>query len=174
MRVLLWGCILFDLAFLLHVMLWKIRLPKRQIRMLVLIFFGVLIIGILSLWSFPLPLKALGLSAPYALPEYIHIALFFISLTLAYVVTYSAIEVDSPSMMMVMQIDSAGPDGMEKVAFAKTMTNDILVKSRIKDLITAELTYMDGDKYKLTPKGVVLARIFIFYRKLLMNYSKGG
>lgn len=174
MKVLLWGIILFVLAFLLHLIIWKIRLPKRQIRMLLLIFFGVLILGIVNLWSIMLPLTVLGLSAPYTLAEYIHVVLFFTSLTLAYIVTYTAIEVDSPSMVMVMQIDNACPYGLEKMEFAKTLTDDILVKPRIRDLVTAKLTYMDGDKYKLTPEGVLLASIFIFYRKLMNNYSKGG
>ena len=33
--------------------------------------------------------------------------------------------------------------------------------------------YLDGEKYRLTSKGVLFARIFIFYRKLL-NAPKGG
>ena len=69
MKVLLWGIILFVLAFLLHLIIWKIRLPKRQIRMLLLIFFGVLILGIVNLWSIMLPLTVLGLSAPYTWPN---------------------------------------------------------------------------------------------------------
>jgi len=35
------------------------------------------------------------------------------------------------------------------------------------------MAYMDGDKYRLTPKGVLMARIFLFYRKLL-DVPKGG
>ena len=46
--------------------------------------------------------------------------------------------------------------------FAKTLTDDILVKPRIRIFVTAKLTYMDGDKYKLTPEGVLLA-VFSFF-----------
>ena len=174
MRVLLWGIILFFLAFLLHLIIWKIRLPKRQIRMLLLIFFGVLIVGFVNLWSVTLPIKVFKLSAPHTIAEYIHVALFFTSLTLAYIVTYTAIDVDSPSLVMVMNIANAGSEGLDKAAFDNAMTDDILVKPRVRDLVTSEITYMDGDKYRLTPKGILLARIFVFYRKLMNNTSKGG
>lgn len=172
MRVLFWGIILFFLAFFLHLIIWKIRLPKRQIKMLLLIFFGVLILGFVTLWN--IPLKVLGLSVPSTIAEYLHIALFFTSLTLAYIVTYTALDVDSPSLVMVMNIANAGSEGLGKTAFEQTLTDDILVKPRLRDLVTSEVTYMDGDKYRLMPKGILLARIFVFYRKLMNNTSKGG
>lgn len=174
MKVLLWGLIFFALAFLIHFIIWKVHSPKSQIKVLLQIFFGTLIIGSIGLWSFAVHLKNLGFYTPDTLPEFIHISLFFISLTLAYIVTYTAVEVDSPSMVMVMQIDNAGPDGLEKMAFTRTMTDDILVKPRIRDLVTAKIAYKDDNKYRLTPKGVLLARIFIFYRKLMNNPSRGG
>jgi len=174
MKVLLWGIILFVVAFIFHLIIWKIRLPKRQIKALLLIFFGILILGLLNLWSNTLPLKGLRVAVPLTMAEYLHIALFFTSLTLAYVVTYTALEVDSPSMVMVINIANAGPEGLDKTAFEKTLTDDILVTPRLRDLVTSEVTYMDGNKYRLTPKGIMLARIFVFYRKLMNNTSKGG
>jgi hypothetical protein len=142
--------------------------------MLLLIFFATLIIGLAGLWAFSLSLKALGFSSPSTLAECIHIALFFTSLTFAYIVTYTALQVDSPSITMVMQIDNAGPDGYGIMAFTKMMTDDILVKPRIRDLVTAELACVDGDKYRLTRKGILLAGVFIYYRKLMNYHSKGG
>lgn len=174
MKVLLWGLILFALAFHIHFIIWKVHSPKNQIKVLLQIFFGTLIICSIGLWSFAAYLESLGFSMLDALPEFIHIALIFISLSLAYIVTYTAVEVDSPSLVIVMNIANAGSEGMDKLIFYTTMTDDILVKPRIRDLIDAGIAYLDGDKYRLTPKGIVLARIFIFYRKLMNNNSIGG
>lgn len=172
MKVLLWGFTFFVLAFIIHFVLWKIYLPKSQIKALLLIFICALLVGLVGLLN--VKSNFFGLSVPDTLPEYIHISLLYISFMLAYIVTYSAIEVDSPSMVMVLKIVNAGYEGLDETEFDKTMTDDILVKPRIRDLVTAELAYMDGDKYRLTPKGILLARIFIFYRKLMNNTSKGG
>ncbi|KAF0144468.1 MAG: Uncharacterized protein FD156_1772 [Nitrospirae bacterium] len=172
MEVLLWGLTFFGLAFIAHFILWKIYLPKSQIKALLFIFLCTLLIGLIGLLNVKSSL--MGLSVPDTLPEYIHISLLYISFMLAYIVTYSAIEVDSPSMVMVLKIVNAGSGGLDEAEFDKTMTDDILVKPRISDIVTAELAYMDGDKYRLTPKGILLARIFIFYRKLMNNTSKGG
>jgi len=118
-------------------------------------------------------ISRIGLPVLSTLPEYEMVFLYFISLTLAYIITYSAIEADSPSLAIVLTINSAGSYGLEEEVLDKIMTNDILVKPRIRDLIIDKMVYVDGEKYKLTPKGLLLVRTFIFYRKIL-NTEKGG
>jgi len=147
-------------------------LPKRQVKTLLQLFFAVMGAGVLLLAVFP-SIRLWGVSAPRGLNEYIHIMVFFISLTLAYMITYSALEADSPSLVMVMKIESAGSGGLPKEEFDKSMNDDILVKPRVNDLLIDHMACLDGDKYKLTQKGVLFANIFIFYRKLL-NVKKGG
>ena len=104
MNVLLYGSLLFMAAFVLHVVVWRIRLPKRQTKALLFIFFGVLACGSLLLFKYPGTIIILGLHPPVAVPEYCRIWLYFVSLTLAYMITYSAIEADSPSLMIILKI----------------------------------------------------------------------
>jgi hypothetical protein len=110
---------------------------------------------------------------PQKIPEYLHICLIFISLTLSYMITYSALEADSPTLVMVMTIEKAGQEGLDKKEFDSILNDDLLIKPRIRDLITDKMAYLDEEKYKLTSKGVLFARIFILYRRLL-NAPKGG
>lgn len=110
---------------------------------------------------------------PKNLLEYLHIILFFISLTSAYIITYSAIEVDSPSLLMITHIAQAGLKGIEKEKIDILMNNDILIKPRIEDLLKDNFISKNGQNYILTPKGVFLSRIFILSRKLL-GLNKGG
>lgn len=173
MLVFLYDLILFFLAFILHLVLWKIHLPKRQTKALLQIFFGTLIVGILFLINISSFVPEAGDLIPQKTSEYFHISLFFISLTLSYMITYSALEADSPTLVMVMTIEKAGQEGLDKKEFDQKLNDDILVKPRIRDLITDKMAYLDGEKYKLTSKGVLFARIFILYRRLL-NAPKGG
>lgn len=173
MKILLWAVIIFYLSFLIHLVVWKVRVPRRQTKVLLQIFFSTLIIGLITLSVSPYFIPDFATYTPESLLEYLHISIFSISLILAYMITYSAIEVDSPSLVMVNNIAKAGSDGLDKKEFERILNNSLLVKPRIHDLITDKMAYMDGDKYRLTSKGILVVRIFILYRKLL-NASKGG
>lgn len=173
MNILVWSSALICFAFLTHLIIWKIHLPKRQTKVLLQIFFGILFLALalFSLKAVRFPL--LGQPAPTSFSECLHVALFFISLTLAYMITYSALEADSPTLVMVMNIAGAGSAGLKKESFDKLMTDDILVKPRIKDLLTDQMAVLNDGKYILTSKGVLFARIFITFRKIL-GAEKGG
>lgn len=173
MRVLFWGTVIFCLAFLLHLVVWKVCLPKRQTKVLLMIFFSTLLAGVITLRGAPLFIAGMGLPVPSILPDYLLICLFFISLTLAYMITYSAIEVDSPSLVMVIAIARTGKEGLDIKQFERTMTDELLVVPRVRDLVHDKMVSIEGGQYRLTPKGLLLARLFIMYRKLL-NVSKGG
>ncbi len=173
MLVLLYSLLLFSMAFVFHIVLWKTRLPKRQTKVLLQIFFGTLIIGVLSLISISLLIPEFDNLIPMKPPEYLHICLIFASLTLSYMITYSALEADSPTLVMVMTIAKAGVEGLDKKEFDQRLNDDLLIKPRIRDLTIDKMAYIYGDKYKLSRKGILFARIFIVFRKLL-NASKGG
>lgn len=173
MSILFWGLTLFSLAFFSQLIVWKVHLPRRQIKVLLQIFCITLLGGLLTLWAASEFVSKLGLPTPRDLHEYILICLLFISTTLAYMITYSAIEVDSPSLVMIISISEAGPTGLSKEDFRKTMTDDLLIKPRVNDLLTDRMVDLNRGQYTLTTKGCVLARIFILYRRLL-NAPKGG
>lgn len=173
MKILSLTLILFFTAFILQLIVWRIRLPKRQTKVLLGIFFGTLFAGLLTLKIVPYLIPGLGIYAPKYPLEYLHISISFISLTLAYMITYSAIEADSPSLVMIRAVAKAGSEGLDKKEFDKTMSDELLVIPRVRDLVTDKMAYIDGDKYRLSPKGFLFARLFILSRKIL-NAPKGG
>lgn len=173
MKVLFWGLMIFGLSFLLHFIIWKIHLPKKHTKALLQVFFFTLIACISILISFSLFSVKFRTIAPGGFKEYFHICLFFISLMLAYIVNYSALEVDSPSLTMVLDIAKRGDAGLGQEEIRLLMNDDLLVNPRISDLITNHMIYLKNDKYRLTYRGFLFARIFVFYRRLL-NLPKGG
>jgi len=174
MSVLFYGSILFVLALSIHVIVWKIRLPTHQKTIQLLLFATVLAASIFVFIIGGGSINLLGVSAPHTVAECVQLFMFFCSLSLAYMVTYSAIEADSPSLIIVMAVASSGKDGLDKKIFEQRMNNEILLLPRVNDLISEKLAYIENDRYKLTSKGLMFARIFHIYRKLLNRPQMGG
>jgi hypothetical protein len=163
MFIVIYGVLLFFIAFFIHLLIWRIHLPKNHTKVLLIIFLEVLLVGIFLLFNLQ----------KFNLFEYLQLCFLFISMALAYITTYSGIEVQSPSLKIVLKIAEAGTNGLNRGALYSAFTDNLLVEPRIKDLAKDKMIYLDSNKFKLLAKGVLLARLFIFYRKLL-NAGKGG
>lgn len=164
MFILVFGVSLFCTAFLIHIIVWKIKLPKKQSKWLLIIFFSTLLAAdilfksILNIQEF----------------NFIQYNLLYISIFLAYFVTYPALEVDSPTLIMVIKIADTGQKGLDCKYFNRAMSDDILIKPRIRDLVNDKLIYLHNDKYKLTFAGLFFIHTIIFYRKISHSTNKGG
>lgn len=159
MKVIFYASITFFTALFLHLIIWKICLPKKNRPViLVNIFFGVLVLGIVILRNFSQCL------------DYI---VLYCSLAFAYIVSYPAMEADSPSLAITYNIAKASKDGLAKAELYKIMTDEILVVTRINDLLSDGLICLESKRYFLTSKGLFLARVFVGFRELL-NLPKGG
>lgn len=171
MATLLWGCAAVLLGFAAHVLFWRLRVPRRQTRGLLLIFFGVLGLVLAGLaiargTDGPVPL-------PRELPEFVQIALFGTACTLGYIITYSAVEADSPTLVMVNAIAAAGPGGLDEAAFFERVSDDVLIRPRVADLVRDQMLTFEGRRYTITPKGRRFVAVFIRFRGLL-GAGKGG
>lgn len=163
MNILFLGILLFFISFLIHILVWKICLPKNHTVRLLQIFFGVFIAALYLLRN--------NLVLPC---ENLYLSILFTSLTLAYISNYSAVEVDSPSLVIVGAIASSGSEGLSKDILKEKLNDRVLVIPRINDLLRGGMIYLDGDRYKLHPKGDFIARIFIAFRNILGIERKGG
>jgi hypothetical protein len=173
MTVLFYGSLLFGLSLVLNFVIWRIHLPKRQAKIIFLLFAGALFCGSYILWKFSQELSLLGLRPPGALAQYLQLWMYYVSLTLAYMITYSAIEADSPSLIIIMKIYEAGSSGLAKESLERAMNDRVLIEPRLKDLLVDKMADFQEGKYRITKKGVLIARLFTFYRGL-MKAGKGG
>ena len=138
-----------------------------------MLFSGVIGLGTLCLFRYSASINIFGIHPPVALAEYFQIWLFFIALTLAYMITYSAIEADSPSLLIIMKIYEAGSSGLSKEILYREMNDDILIRPRVNDLIVDKMADLQGKRYRLKIKGIYMARLFTFFRGV-MRAGKGG
>ena len=140
-------------------------MPRRQTDALLGIFAGVFVLGVVGLRSMPGALQSIF--------DYLRLSLFYAAAMLAYVISYSAIEAQSPSCVLVLKIAQAGKEGLAKGELEAAMTDEVLVSPRLNDLVRDGLVVIRDDKYELTAKGDCFIGIFIVFRKLL-GAVKGG
>lgn len=172
MKTLIWGNLVFFSFFLLHLAVWKVRLPSRQTKTLLFLLFSGLAAALAFFRLFP-ALTLLGFSPPAGPPENLAVAVYVTSLILAYTITYSAVEADSPTLVMIKTIADAGEKGIAKADFFSALNDEVLVAPRLRDLLTDKMAELLDGKYALTPKGRLFAALFTYYRALL-GLGKGG
>ncbi|MBF0102471.1 MAG: hypothetical protein HQK77_16325 [Desulfobacterales bacterium] len=148
-------------------------MPYRQTRALLIIFLMTAFLGLLCIFFLQPLLKLHGFPIPDTMFSYLHILMFVLSLVPAYIITYSALEVDSPTLVIVKKIADAGKHGLTLNELGQLINDDHLIFPRIRDLIRDGYIIDDSQQYWITSKGKHFISIFIFYRSLL-NLPAGG
>ena len=105
--------------------------------------------------------------------EIAQFVLFFTSIAVGYILSYPAVEVDSPTLIIIKAVSDAGRNGIEKDRLKELVNNDLLIIPRVKDMLSDKMVYLIDGKYKLTGKGLIMARVFSIYRDF-MRLGKGG
>lgn len=172
MTVLVWGVAAGAFAFVLHLAIWRVRVPRRQLRSVGFVFFGVLAAALAAQWVLP----RVGVTALPRLadaPEVVAFVLFFVAWTLAYMISYTSIEVDSPSMAVVRRIDAMGTLGLPREDLESLASNARMVTPRVLDLVRDGMLVDTGGSYALTPKGRRFLALIDAYHAVL-GTPKGG
>jgi len=174
MIILIIGLSLFSISLLSHIVIWRFFLPNNHRRGLLIIFLVFLILGLISIHFVDIHIGSIKIRTPLLMVEIIHIVLLYVGLTLAYIVTYSGLEVDSPSLVIVNIISENFKEGISLEHLYETLPDEMLVKPRVDDLLKDNMAIKVNDKYFTTHKGANMARLFNFYRKLLNVSARGG
>lgn len=168
MRLTLMASSLFAIAFLVHWLVWRIRIPSRQTLALLGIFTGVL-----AAWSVAVALAPDTQFAPRSTWEWLHVAVFHLSLTLAYVVAYSAIEHRSPSMTALMFVADAGVAGRSVAEVQSLLEAASPVEVRLHAMVREGMIRREDGGYRLADKGRAWAMTLSAWRRLL-GLPRGG
>jgi len=156
MRLFLAGLVLLLLAFFVHIVAWRLRLPRRSIRALLCIFAATpLVIAPIYFAIEPSPAFIDGSGA-------VRILLFYVSCALVYVVLYSAIESKSPSLAIVSYVASCSSAGCAEADFADHVVDDEGVSTRIAAMQAAQMIVVGDGQCTLTPAGRRWAELFEF------------
>ena len=163
MAVFLTTSILFLAALGLHLIVWKIRLPKFQTRTLLLLFALALAVWLLTLTVQSMPW-----------PEVAHVCLFYTSLSLCYVITYSAFEADSPTLSLIRHAHDAAGQGMSSEEVHLFLEKRPFVKARLAALTHDGLVREESGRYFAIGRGSIFFRVILVFRKLYGPIQEGG
>jgi len=155
MTSLLTAVALFLCAFAAHAAIWRIRVPRRQTRALVLVFAGVPPLA----WA---AARALGAAAAPVSPppaDFPAIGLFYAGAACCYLITYAGVEEASPSLLIIRALEAAADRGCERAELAAIVTEERFVEPRIRALTEQHITTLTPEGSRLTPRGLWIARL---------------
>jgi hypothetical protein len=163
--ILILGVALLTVAFVSHWLLWRIFLPRRQTKAILLIFTAVYA-----------GFSAFALASPglIELFPYLYLTIFYFAMTLSYMISYTAIEAESPSCLIVRAVKQAGEAGIEKERFQVLITNETFLLNRVQGLLHSGFIEERGGRYVVTAKGLQFLRSFDIPRRILGITRAGG
>jgi hypothetical protein len=159
---------LFAAALLVHLVVWRIRVPKQQAATLVVIILTVGILGFSLLFSFGT--EDVGLSGARLL---LGIGVFG-GLAAIYLILFSAIEADSPTLTMINLIQAGGIRGVREDKLRLAMSRYSYVEARIDQLLQDKMVIETAHGLQIQPSGRWLCTFILFYRRLLLRSRVGG
>lgn len=162
MNVAIFSIVLVLSAFLLHVCIWRVRLPESHTRTLLGLFLGALPVAFAANALLP-PESPWRLNGFW---QHVHVCLFHVSMSLAYIEFYTTIEEDSPSMTLLLYIAQSGHEGRAEDEMYELITDDVVVGGRLSSLVNGGLVVSRDRVYRLTSRGVAWARCFQCARRV--------
>jgi hypothetical protein len=135
---------LFGVAWVVHAAWWRSRPPARHLHALAWLFAAVPLV----LLPF-LPVAAAEIPAVLAL---------YAGVAASYLILYTGVEQISPTLIVVRALAQARERGCSEEELARLMTDDLLLRPRMRALASDGLLVASGTGWSLTPRGYRAAR----------------
>jgi hypothetical protein len=168
MAVFLSASILLAIAFGAHVIWWRLKVPRRQSLALLMLFLTTAVCGFTVIHAvevFP---------GQLTLPRLLLAVLLFGSVFVVYLILFSAMEEDSPSLTLIRLISEAGPIGIHRNDLVRAVKGHSYIKVRIDLMVSDRMAVETPTGLRLASQGLWLSRVVLFYRKLLSRKIVGG
>lgn len=153
----------FAAALIVHLILWRVRMPRHHTSALLIIFALVFLLAIPVL-----------LLVPLAWPDRLRITLLYVAASLCYVITYSAIEGDSPTLSLMRLLDHQGEKGLPLSEVDCFLAARPFVKARLAALILSGHVREESGHYRLAGPPSLPFQVILGFRKLYGPIAKGG
>ncbi len=163
MTVFLTTCLLFGVALVVHFILWRLRCPRHEYTALFVIFGAGL-----AAWL------AFALWHSTALWQLLQTALFYTATCLAYVVAYSSVEGDSPTLSLMRFIAENETAGRSHDEVRRFFAERPFARSRLAALMDAGLVREENGRYVVAGRGSFAFRSILIYRRIYGNVPRGG
>jgi hypothetical protein len=139
---------LFGAAWLVHLVWWRVRLPRRQSMALLAVFAVV-----------PLLAAAAGGARFIAAAEVPAAAALYLGAVGCYLILYTGVEQTSPTLVIVRALQAARPRGCSAEELAQLVTDELFVRPRLEALVADGIAAATADGWVLTARGRRTARL---------------
>lgn len=168
MVVPIYALALFATAFAIQLCWWRISVPRRQLAAIASLFLAVDVAGCIGF-------AVLGVGPAIAGPFFLLLTFVLAaSLSAAYVVLFTALEADSPSLTILGIIARAGAAGISRADLAREMEQHNYVQERIQQMINDGMVYVTPSGLRLAGQGLWLTTLVLLYRRFLGLDHVGG
>lgn len=144
------------MCILTQAIIWNIKKIKSEFILLVTIFSFIPLVLFLIFNNLNIFLSR---------GELVNTAVLTYSLSLAYIQTYPALKEDIPSIKILSLIKHSRKISKEEL-IKNHLLNNSLINSKQEELINDGFIFKQNGKIKVTKIGFLLAKFFIFYRKI--------
>ena len=159
------------LAWIVHLAIWRWRLPRAQLKALLVIFAVVwalaalsVLTGFVGAWSF----------AAGWFVGFLYFCLIYWSAAFCYVITYSAMDGDSPTLSLTRPLHRRGDEGVSHEEIEEFFRQRPFVGARVKALITDNIFIEEQSGYRLSPGRYLFFRLILGYRRIVFGPIKSG
>ena len=153
-------------AWLLHLTLWRVRLPNSQLKTLLIIF--------LLVWAAVVVALCLSEAAFFGVLGFLYFSLIYWSAALCYVITYSAMEGDSPTLSLTRHLHRKGEEGVSHEEIEDFFRQRPFVGARVRALVTDNVFLEESGGYRLASGKYLFFRLILGYRRVVFGPIKSG
>jgi len=154
----------------MHIVIWRLYHPKRQILTLYALFliFPILLHFLIYIFDvfFTIQNATIRNVLLLNIGELLELYLLHYALSLAYIFTYPAAQGACPSFLILLIIKSSMPRGITKDAIHSYYLDKKLFIARVHDLMDENLVVDNNGWLEMTSKGYLLLKIFVSLRKM--------
>jgi hypothetical protein len=172
MSVFLYSLCCFAIGFLAHLAMWRIRPPQAQLKTLLVVLFltwvGGLGLAWLASWRF------ISLADGQTAVGFAYFCILYWAAALCYVITYSAMEGDSPTLSLTRHLHKKGPEGISHEEIEEFFRQRPFVGARVKALITDNIFIEESGGYRLASGKYLFFRLILEYRRVVFGSIKSG
>jgi hypothetical protein len=158
-------------AWIIHLAIWRWRLPQAQLKALLILFALVwalaalsVLTGFVGAWSYE----------DRWLVGFLYFCLIYWSAAFCYVITYSAMEGDSPTLSLTRHLHLRGEEGVSHEEIEEFFQQRPFVGARVKALVTDNVFIKEEGGYRLSPGSYVFFRVILGYRRVVFGPIKSG
>ena len=164
------GACLFT-AWLVHLVLWRLRLPKAQLKDLLVVFAVVWAVAALSVLA---GFVGTGSFNAGSLVGFLYFCLIYWSAAFCYMITYSAMEGDSPTLSLTRYLHRKGAEGVSHEEIEEFFRQRPFVGARVKALVTDSVFIDESGGYRLASGKYIFFRLILGYRRVVFGPIKSG